>query len=1110
MFRKLGQFVLRYKFLIVAAWVIAAIWMVTQAPSLKDVAISETSEFLPKNAPSIVAQTALAQAFPEEGNQGTAIIVFGRAGGLTENDNTFARSFLDWLDSPAAPGVIGDVTSLFNRPGTESLFLSPDRSTMLAQVTFTSGPMEENTQQAVKTIRQQIAESALPPGLKVNVTGTTPISSDQRSALFEGVDRTTLVTVLLVIVVLLIIYRSPVAAMAPLFTISLAWVVARGLLGYLAVAGWKISSFVDTFIVVIIFGVGTDYCLFILSRFREELGRQGTRNEAIVVTMSAIGAVITASAATVIVALVFMALGDFVMLQTMGPAMALAVFVTLLAGLTLTPALIAIVGRYLFWPRHDEVSHESGKTWQRIAEIATTRSGLVTVVVVVVLLIPYLALPQMSRMFDVLAELPDKTDSVQGFNELTRGFDAGELVPAAILLTAPQGKILDDLSKIDQFTEQLAAAPEVQRVRSLLQPSGDDPTAALFHVDTQLTQVATGLDTLVKSLDDPAKAVQPSSGQQGSSMADLQAFLTDLGSLQSVASRPAYAEAVTRTKAVDAGLARLAEAGKLTTQLESLSKQMAQLAQTIKAASAAPASASASTASIAADMKTLVTYLSQMGQAFPTLAAQPAYQAALKDVQTLTTDLTAAQEALLVTNQLGLLAQQVQDLAKTLSTPLGLLSLSGASSQQMTLLAGYVADLGKAFPTIAASPAYQAVAARLMKLDAAGKQLLTNPPTDLTKAAADIQKEVEGLAADTLALRQTFATQNPTAQFVPQNMQALAGAQSGAALPDPARAAQQLADDLATLTTFARAQLPTATFMPTGIPLNDEMKRSLETVKQDATALQAAINRLAAETSAKPVHFLPQSMLNDPRTASLLGYFLSADGKSTRLTVVLKARPYSAQANKDIETLEDLAAKAGQAVGLEVVVGGVPVIMNDVQRTLSSDFTKIALFTIIGVFIVLVLLLRSLVAPIYLVLTVLLSYGTTLGISTIVFQDILGHDGVNTIIPIVVFVLLVALGADYNIFLMSRVREEAEGRGTRPGIRIASAYTGGIITSCGIILAGTFAAMMVAPIQTLFQIGFAVAAGVLVDTFVIRAVLVPAIAASLGERNWWPGKIKTQ
>lgn len=512
---------------------------------------------------------------------------------------------------------------------------------------------------------------------------------------------------------------------------------------------------------------------------------------------------------------------------------------------------------------------------------------------------------------------------------------------------------------------------------------------------------------------------------------------------------------------------------------------------------------------MASDLKNLASYITQMGQAFPTLAKEASFQAALADMQTLTTDLTKAQEALLVTNQLGLMAQQMQDLSKLLATPAGLLSLAGVSSQQLPLLAAYYTDLAKAFPTVATTPSYQSIVAHLMKLDAAGKQMTTNPPADVTAAVAALKLEVDGLAADTLALRQVFVTQNATAQFVPQNAQVLAGAQgSASATVDPAKSAQRLADDMAALTTFARAQLPAATFTPKDIPLTDEVKRLLAGLKQDAMGLQAALNRVAAETSAKPIHFLPRSLLSDSRTSSLLEYFLSADGKSTRVTLVLKARPYSPQANIDVQALLPIVQKAGAAVGLQTVMGGTPVIMDDVQQTMSRDFGRIAIFTIVGVFIVLILLLRSLVAPLYLVLTVLLSYGTTLGISTLVFQDLLGQEGVNYIIPIIVFVLLVALGADYNIFLMSRVREEAEGRGTREGIRIASGYTGGIITSCGVILAGTFAAMMVAPIQTLFQVGFAVAAGVLVDTFIIRAVLVPAIAAYLGERNWWPGKIR--
>ena len=140
--------------------------------------------------------------------------------------------------------------------------------------------------------------------------------------------------------------------------------------------------------------------------------------------------------------------------------------------------------------------------------------------------------------------------------------------------------------------------------------------------------------------------------------------------------------------------------------------------------------------------------------------------------------------------------------------------------------------------------------------------------------------------------------------------------------------------------------------------------------------------------------------------------------------------------------------------------------------------------------------------------TVLLSYGATIGIVTWLFQDILGYNGISYIIPILLFVLLVALGADYNIFLSSRIKEESEKSDPLAGVRVASEKTGAIITACGIILAGTFATMAFAPLQMLFQIGLAVAIGILLDTFIVRAILVPAIATLLGKWNWWPSKIK--
>ena len=156
------------------------------------------------------------------------------------------------------------------------------------------------------------------------------------------------------------------------------------------------------------------------------------------------------------------------------------------------------------------------------------------------------------------------------------------------------------------------------------------------------------------------------------------------------------------------------------------------------------------------------------------------------------------------------------------------------------------------------------------------------------------------------------------------------------------------------------------------------------------------------------------------------------------------------------------------------------------------------------VFVVLALLLRSVVAPIYLVGTVLLSLASALGLCVFVFQILLGQSGLAWWLPPFVFVLLVALGADYNIFFMGRVREAVRSQPTEKAVVEGLRGTGRVITSAGLILAGTFAAMMAAPLQSLAQMGFATAAGIILDTFVVRTFVVPAATVLLGRWTWWP------
>jgi RND superfamily putative drug exporter len=226
----------------------------------------------------------------------------------------------------------------------------------------------------------------------------------------------------------------------------------------------------------------------------------------------------------------------------------------------------------------------------------------------------------------------------------------------------------------------------------------------------------------------------------------------------------------------------------------------------------------------------------------------------------------------------------------------------------------------------------------------------------------------------------------------------------------------------------------------------------------------------------------------------------------TRINVVTAEGPYSAAAFETFERVRAVAEEDSAAYGAggRVRVGGQTAIQADLKTTINDDFFRVATLTVLGVLLVLIVLLRSVLAPIYLVGTVLLSYVCTLGFMTAIFQQVLGHDGINNFLPLIVFVLLVALGSDYNIFLMARVREEAELRGTSAGILAASARTGAVITSAGVILAGTFLAMIASPLTVLYQAGAMVAVGVLIDTFVVRTLLVPAITTLLGDAAWWP------
>ncbi|WP_020138562.1 MMPL family transporter [Streptomyces sp. 351MFTsu5.1] len=230
---------------------------------------------------------------------------------------------------------------------------------------------------------------------------------------------------------------------------------------------------------------------------------------------------------------------------------------------------------------------------------------------------------------------------------------------------------------------------------------------------------------------------------------------------------------------------------------------------------------------------------------------------------------------------------------------------------------------------------------------------------------------------------------------------------------------------------------------------------------------------------------------------------LVVDGR-VRVDVTLSAAPDSDTAK---ETVARLRTALHEVPDADALVGGYTAQQYDTLRTAQHDRTLIVPVVLVIILFILVVLLRSLLLPVLLVATVALNFLTTLGVSALVFRHVFGFTGTDPSVPLYGFVFLVALGVDYNIFLMSRVREESLRHGPRQGMTRGLVTTGGVITSAGVVLAATFAALGVIPLAFLAQIAFIVAFGVLLDTLVVRSLLVPALVRDIGARVWWPTSV---
>jgi putative drug exporter of the RND superfamily len=366
----------RSKWLVVLVWIILVVPFGALGAKLVDVTDNRTESFLPADAESTEALRVQEQRFPG-GETVSGLVVYRRAGGLTEADQAAiaddaqrADDAIPIVGQPVVPFMEGSPPSLVSPAG--------DLAYMIVAV-----PDDNDRIAEWGTDLREVVHVRTPKGLEVYVTGGLGFNADFEEV-FGDIDvKVLLVTVVLVVVLLLLIYRSPMIALIPLFVVFIAYTIARGLVYLYAESGATVSDNGATILVVLMFGVGTDYCLLLVSRYREELRRHEDKHDAMAIAIGRTGPAILASGLTVALTMLVLLVATIGSTHSLGPVSAIGVTVAFTAGLTLLPALLTIAGRRGFWPRHHTVDfrpegggEERAGVWRRVGQRVLQRPGL--------------------------------------------------------------------------------------------------------------------------------------------------------------------------------------------------------------------------------------------------------------------------------------------------------------------------------------------------------------------------------------------------------------------------------------------------------------------------------------------------------------------------------------------------------------------------------------------------------------------------------------------------------------------------------------------------------------------------------------------------------------
>jgi RND superfamily putative drug exporter len=1009
----IGNVVVRWPLLVIAVWIALAAGLTSAFPPLGVLAQKAPASILPNDAPSVVSQKQMAETFKEASSDNILLVVLTNENGFTAADEAVYRDLVGKLR--AETDDVAALQDFVTTPPLREILVSKDNKAWLLPVNIVGEIATPKAIAATKRAMQTVTDTVAGTSLQAFTTGPAGTFNDIQD--IGDRDRITIevATVVALLSILLMVYRNILTMLLPLITIGVSLVTAQGVVAGLGTLGLSVSNQTIVLLTAMLAGAGTDYAVFLISRYHDYLRDGDDSDTALRNSLESVGKVIIASAATVAVTFIGMVFTKLTVFYTVGVALAAAIIVGCIGAVTFLPALLVLAGRR-GWakPRKDL----TGRFWRRSGIRIVRRPAVNLLASLVILGILAGSAFLATYNYDDRKALPAASDSIQGYDAISRHFPINASLPQYILISSPRDlRTPEALADMEQMAYRVSQLPDVDIVRGITRPTGESLEQA--RLSFQAGAVGTPLDAASTVINDNTGNLN----------------LLTFG-----------ADQVADVLGVVGG----------------------QLPQTL------------------ATVSYLVRALAFMQNQYGTGKALPGFELGNNPLNPIhglggnmgvnSGDAVAAYDKSIAPVLKALNGNPVCDAdANCVATRARLQSLAEARNNG-TL--DQIADLCDLLEPTASDPT----------------ALPAEQPTPVPLIPG---KEKPGPLAQLPGNQPT-----PTPPGMAPALDSISQSLQAAGITDPADLEAQLNQLQQGVQMLAVASRQVAD----GVALLVDQTKKIGAGLNEASSFLLSMKNNAT-TPSMAGFYIPAQILNGEEFRKAASIFISPDGRSARYLVQTKLNPFSPEAMDQVNAITSTAQGAQPNTTLSdasISMTGLTVTLRDTRDYYYQDLKRIVITTTLVVLTILILLLRALVAPLYLIVSVIFSYLSALGMGVLLFQVGMGQE-LHWSVPGLTFIILVAVGADYNLLLISRIRDESP-HGIRSGVIRTVGQTGGVITAAGLIFAASMIGLQFSSITTLVQIGFIIAAGILLDTFLVRTITVPALAVLVGKANWWPSK----